>query len=195
MPTPSVEDANRELVRRAARSHGVGTLQCLRDYYRMPAKAVQPAIDALVEEGELVPVAIEGWPRAAYLHRDARRPRKVGARALLSPFDPVVWERDPGASRCSTSTTGSRSTSPPHKRVHGYYVLPFLLGDRIVARVDLKADRAAGRLLVQAAYAERGAPDETAEELATSCRASPAGWAWTASRSSRGVTWRPALRC
>ena len=174
LPTPTAEEAQRELLRISARALGVATAADLRDYFRLPAEDMKPRIAELVEAGDLLPVRVEGWSQQAWLDPAAKRPRRIEARALLSPFDPLVWERS-RAERLFGFHYRIEIYTPAERRVHGYYVLPFLLGEAIVARVDLKADRQAGVLRVMAAHRELHAPAHTAEALAEEL-ALMAGW-------------------
>lgn len=174
-PVLSEDDGRRALVDRAGRANGIATERCLTDYHRLNAPRTRPHIAELVEEGRLIPVRVEGWDRPTYLHADAVLPRWVKARALLTPFDSLVWER-----RRLEELFGFfyriEIYVKPEDRVHGYYVMPFLLGDRIQARVDLKADRAVSTLRVQSAFREPGTDEaEVAAELAAEL-ALMAGW-------------------
>jgi uncharacterized protein YcaQ len=169
LPVPDEHEAHRQLTRLAASALGVATTGDLRDYFRLPAPGYKDRIAELVEAGDLLPVMVEGWSNQAYLSPDARFPRRIDARALLSPFDPLVWERS-RAERLFDFRYRIEIYTPAEKRIYGYYCLPFLLGERIVARVDVKADRAASLLRVQAAHAEPCAPPETSAELLAELR-------------------------
>jgi uncharacterized protein YcaQ len=173
-PVPR-DEAVRELVRRAARAYGVATASDLADYWRLRDRpAVTAAIGDLVDAGELAPVTVEGWTSGgraakAWLHRDGRVPRRVDATAIVSPFDPVVWFRD-RAERLFDFEYRIEIYTPAPKRRYGYYSLPVVVGDDVVGRVDLKADRQSSRLLVQSAWWEHGAPPHAAERLAAELR-------------------------
>jgi uncharacterized protein YcaQ len=168
------EEAVESLIEISARAHGIGTLACLKDYFRLPAADARLAVEALVARGRLLPVRCEPFASPAYLHSEARRPRRVEGRALLSPFDPLVFERTRTENLFGFHYRIEIYT-PKHKRRHGYYVLPFLLNEALVARADLKADREASVLRVHAAFAEEAAPPETATELAAELELL-AGW-------------------
>lgn len=163
-------DAHRELVRRAARAHGIGTVKDFADYFRLKSAPTVVAIRELTDAGELIPVEVSGWgPNgavgAAWLHRDARRPRAIDVQTIVSPFDPVVWERA-RALRLFNFHYRIEIYTPEPKRVFGYYSLPILLGDTVIGRVDLKNDRQNGILRVQSAWAEPTAPADSASRLA-----------------------------
>ena len=173
-PAPAPEDAVRELLRISARALGVATAADLRDYFRLSPVEADGRIAELVEGAELVPVKVEGWSQKAFLATGARIPRKVSGSALLAPFDPLVWERN-RTERLFGFRYRIEIYTPAHKRTHGYYVLPWLLDEALVARLDLKADRAAGLLRVNGAFAQGDLPEHAPQALSRDLRAM-AGW-------------------
>jgi uncharacterized protein YcaQ len=164
LSTPTEAEAHRLLIERAARALGIATALDLRDYFRLGPEPARTAIAELVEDKILLPAAVQGWKQPAFLHRDARLPRRIAGQALLAPFDPLIWYRD-RAERLFGFRYRIEIYTPADKRLYGYYVLPFLMDDRLAARVDLKADRQRSRLLVQATTFEPDAPAETGERL------------------------------
>ena len=174
-PAPVERDARKELLALAAGHLGVATLGDLADYHRQKTTPCRVLVDELVEEGRLVPVHVEGWKDPAYVDRGAPMPRRIAARALLSPFDPVVWNRE-RAERLFGFRYRIEIYTPAPKRQYGYYVLPFLLGDRLVGRVDLKADRHAGALVVQGAFGEPGVDTTEVADALIRELALMAGW-------------------
>lgn len=174
VPTPSEADAQRALIHIAARAMGVATEADLRDYFRLPVADAKARVAELVEAGALTSVRVKDWRNTAYLAPDARRPRRIEGAALLSPFDNLIWTRD-RTERLFGVRVRLEIYTPAHKRTHGYYVLPFLEDEGITARVDLKSDRQAGVLRVQAAWREPGATPDTAARLAAELRLM-AGW-------------------
>ena len=171
----SRDDAQRELLRQASRSCGISTTRDLADYYRMSPREASPRIQELIEAGALQEVQVEGWRERGLLSRDAVIPRRINAATLLSPFDPVVWFR-PRAERLFDFHYRIEIYVPAAKRKWGYYVLPFLMGDRIVARVDLKADRKNEQLLVLAAHEEAGVDSGKAGRKLAAELANLASW-------------------
>lgn len=167
MVTPSEHDARKTLIAHSAASMGIGTASDLADYFRQKLMVVRPLIKELVEDGVLREVHVEGWNEVAYLHSSARLPQSIHTRALLSPFDSLVWCR-PRNERLFNFHYRIEIYTPQHKRRFGYYVLPFMLNGEIVGRVDVKANRAERTLKVHASFAEAGVDrSDVAKHLST----------------------------
>ncbi|ARS29386.1 winged helix-turn-helix domain-containing protein [Sphingomonas sp. KC8] len=164
LATPDAASAQRTLIERSARALGVATVADLRDYFRLKPEEADHAITALAEAAILIPVRVEGWSQKAWMHRDARLPRRVNGAALLAPFDPLIWERS-RTERLFGFRYRLEIYAPQDKRTHGYYVLPFLMNEALVARVDLKADRQTGVLLAHRITLEPDAPADALERL------------------------------
>ena len=154
-PTPTENEARKQLLVRAAKAQGVATLTDLADYYRQKTAVIKPLVNELVEQGELREVTVDTWVEKAFVHRSAKSPKKLYATALLSPFDSLVWCR-PRNERLFDFHYRIEIYTPKEKRKFGYYVLPFMMNGELVGRVDLKADRANSKLLVQSVHTEKG---------------------------------------
>ena len=154
-PTPTEDEARKQLLVHAARAQGVATLTDLADYYRQKTAVIKPLVNELVEQGELREVTVDTWVEKAFVHRSAKPPKKLYATALLSPFDSLVWCR-PRNERLFDFHYRIEIYTPKEKRKFGYYVLPFMMNGELVGRVDLKADRANAKLLVQSVHTEKG---------------------------------------
>ncbi len=185
LSTPEPADAKRQLIERSAQALGIATASDLRDYFRLDPESARAAIAELVEAKVLIPASVEGWRTPAFLHRDAKRPRRITGQALLAPFDPLIWERS-RTERLFGFRYRIEIYVPADKRVHGYYVLPFLMDERLVARVDLKADRQRSRLLIRRITWE---PDvqEGASERLTAELARMAEWLGLAKTETHGA--------
>jgi uncharacterized protein YcaQ len=169
-PAASREEAYRELLLLAAAHHGIGTAKDLSDYYRLKVPLARPILAELVASGELITVDVPGWSQTAYLHPAAARPRQIRGAALLSPFDSLIWERD-RTERLFGFHYRIEIYVPEPDRIYGYYMLPFLLDGDLVGRVDLKADRVAGRLWVRGSFVEGGCdPTPVGDALAFELR-------------------------
>ena len=175
MPTLSETDARKELLVRSARAQGVATLRDLAVYYRQKPVVVKPLVSELVEQGVLREVTVDGWQDKAYVHRNAKLPKRLFATALLSPFDSLVWCR-PRNERLFNFHYRIEIYTPKEKRKFGYYVLPFLMNGELVGRVDLKADRANSKLLVQSVHTERGVKRSAVNDALTAELRLMAGW-------------------
>lgn len=166
-PTPPIDEAKRALTALAVRSHGIGTVADIADYYRLSVAGTRTALEELIDSGEILPARVRGWKDPGYLHRDARMPRKVDGAALLCPFDPLVWQRA-RTERLFDFHYRIEIYTPEPRRRFGYYVFPLLVGERLVGRFDLKADRASSQLLVQASWVQPAAdPVDAADAAAT----------------------------
>ena len=158
-PDPLESDSIDELILTAARCNGISTVSDIADYFRMKPILVREALPFLLEQNKLLPVRVEGWDEKAYLHPSVPKPAKIESRALLSPFDSLVWCR-PRLERLFHFKYRLEIYVPKEERKYGYYVLPFLLNENLVARVDIKTVRTEGKLLVKGIYLENGTDPE-----------------------------------